>query len=297
MDRPIALVTHVELESLAADDLHLMAALTTLGISSSVVAWDDPTVDWGQFRLVVLRSCWNYHLKPPEFLRWLNLLEGMHVPVLNSVTWLRWNMSKRYLFDLEQRGVPIPATVSIEYSDRRTLTEIMAEHHWMAAVVKPIVSASAYSTWRVTRENAPAHESVFSQLRQQRSILVQQFLPEVVERGELSFVFIGGGYSHTVLKRAQPGDFRVQMDFGGSRSIAWPDNGLIAQAHGIFMAASPEAAYARIDAIEVQGQLVLMELELIDPVLFFSFNPDSGMNFAKAIESALLDNHWPASRS
>ena len=46
--------------------------------------------------------------------------------------------------------------------------------------------------------------------------LFQAFVPEVETQGEVSLVFIDGVFSHAVRKRPAQGDFRVQIDFGGS---------------------------------------------------------------------------------
>jgi glutathione synthase/RimK-type ligase-like ATP-grasp enzyme len=282
----IALVTSRDSPSSSPDDESLRQGLATLGILSHVAAWDDAATEWGQFDLLILRSCWNYHLKPLAFLCWLGSLRKRRVPVLNS-QFFNWNLSKTYLLDLARRGVAIPPTEKTDSQDSRTLAEIMTEHGWKEVVVKPTVSASAYETWRVTQRGAVARAGAFRRLRCQRELLVQKFLPEVATCGELSFVFLGGSYSHAVLKTAQAGDFRVQTDFGGSRSLARPGERLIEQAVQILHRAAPEAAYARVDAVEVDRQLVLMELELIDPVLFLSYETDAGSRFATAIEVAL----------
>lgn len=287
MSGAVALVTNAEMNSLAQDDALLVPALARLGISSVVVGWDNPRVDWKQFGLVVVRSCWNYHLQPLAFLQWLDALERMPVPVLNTVNLLKRNLSKTYLFDLARLGLSIPPTIFVDAQDSRTLADILAQERWPEAVIKPSISASAYATARVTLRSASQQEDAFLQLRKQRGVLVQQFLPAVVERGELSFIFLGGRYSHAVLKTARPGDFRVQTDFGGLRAMASPTADLIAQACSILQAAAPATAYARLDAIEVQGKLVIMELELIDPVLFFSFKLDSEFILATSIQAAL----------
>jgi len=49
-----------------------------------------------------------------------------------------------------------------------------------------------------------------------RAILIQQFIPEIQMNGEISFAYIDGAFSHAVLKRPAPGDFRVQQEHGGS---------------------------------------------------------------------------------
>ena len=287
MSRSVALVTHLGMSALADDDVPLVPALGALGISSLIVSWDDPTVEWHQFELVILRSCWNYHLRWTDFLRWLNHLEAMNVRVLNSVPLLKWNLSKTYLLRLAERGVTIPPTVSVDHCGSEHLVDILARRRWSDAVVKPTVSASAHATTRVSSLTAADHEIEFLALRRCGGVLVQQFVPEIIERGELSFVFLGGNYSHAVLKTAAPGDFRVQTDFGGARQLAFPGEELVGQARRILSLAAPGAAYARIDAVQVQDILVLMELELIDPVLFFAFKAHSEAILAQSIKNTL----------
>lgn len=283
MERRVALVTHLGMNALAADDVPLLSELQAIGVASVVVSWDDPEVEWRQFDLVILRSCWNSHLKPTSFLSWLNHLEALGVPILNTAPLLKWNFSKVYLLDLAARGVAIPPTFYVDHRAEETLEHILARQRWSDAVFKPVVSASAYATTRVNLFTAALHEQEFLTLRRQGGVLVQEFIPQVIERGELSFVFLGGDFSHAVLKTVAPGDFRVQTDFGGDRRVARPDGKLIGQARNVLELAAPNAAYARVDAIEVEDHLILMELELVDPVLFFGFRPHSESILARLI--------------
>jgi hypothetical protein len=43
--------------------------------------------------------------------------------------------------------------------------------------------------------------------------------------------------------------------------------------------------YARVDACQVDGTLVLMELELIEPTLFFRADPGAPDRFAEALRA------------
>jgi len=57
----VALVTYRELPDLNADDRLAADALMQLGLRTDAVCWDDPAVDWLEYRAVVLRSTWDYH--------------------------------------------------------------------------------------------------------------------------------------------------------------------------------------------------------------------------------------------
>ena len=118
-------------------------------------------------------------------------------------------------------------------------------------------------------------------------MMMQPFVPEVIENGELSFVFLAGRHSHTVRKRPQRGDFRVQQEHGGSRELVSASPALVAEAARILAAAGVPLLYARVDVVATGAGLVLMELEAIDPELFLGFSPGAPERFAAAIASAM----------
>jgi glutathione synthase/RimK-type ligase-like ATP-grasp enzyme len=120
-------------------------------------------------------------------------------------------------------------------------------------------------------------------------VMVQPFLPEIQE-GEWSLVFLGGEYSHAVVKRPADGDFRVQHDFGGTVERREPEGSLIEDARNVLRAAAKatktaigDILYARVDGIVRDGGLLLMELEVIEPVLFFSHAPGAAARMAELI--------------
>jgi len=98
--------------------------------------------------------------------------------------------------------------------------------------------------------------------------MVQQFIPEILEAGEWSLVFIAGEFSHAVVKLPTPGDFRVQAQFGGTARRVQPTPDMIDTAARIVEALPDRPLYARVDGTEGESGLVLMEVELIEPVLF-----------------------------
>ena len=98
--------------------------------------------------------------------------------------------------------------------------------------------------------------------------MVQPFLSEIPELGEWSLVFIGGQHSHTVLKRAASGEFRVQWEYGGTATTALALPGMLKAAEKILASLPESPDYARVDGILCGDEFVLMELELIEPVLF-----------------------------
>jgi glutathione synthase/RimK-type ligase-like ATP-grasp enzyme len=278
----------VDYPDLPTDDQLLTAALLRHGVGAAAAVWNDPQVAWQEYDAIVLRSCWDYHLRPAEFLHWLDHLEQPAVhpppPVYNDVPTVRWNMTKTYLRDLEAAGVATAPTVWVPQGTATTLQGIVESVGWEELVVKPTVSATAYKTWRVERARVEEHEARFARLIVEREVMVQQFLPAVLSEGELSLVFLAGAFSHAVRKRPAAGDFRVQEQFGGTFERAEVESGLIRQAAAAVAASPGKPLYARVDGVVVDGGLVLMELELVEPTLFFGLDGTAADRLAIAIK-------------
>jgi glutathione synthase/RimK-type ligase-like ATP-grasp enzyme len=279
----VALVTCRSLPDLTDDDRLLLPALQAAGATAEAVVWDDPALAWSPFDRLVLRSVWDYHLRPDEFAAWLAARAGDGSTMWNPASLVRWNLHKSYLRSLAGSGI---ATVETEWLARGSspaLAERMDARGWADVVVKPAVSASAHRTFRVARADAPAHQADLDAILASGDALVQPFAREVTDEGEWSLLFLGGAFSHAVRKRPAPSDFRVQEEFGGRAETSDPGNGVVAQAAAALAAAPGRTAYARVDGIVRNGGFVLMELELIEPVLYLARHPDAPARLAGAI--------------
>ncbi|HEY8105260.1 MAG TPA: hypothetical protein VIE46_04085, partial [Gemmatimonadales bacterium] len=261
------------------------------GVAAEPVIWDAATTEWAAFDAVVIRSCWDYHLKLAAFLEWLDRLGRLGVPVFNPPGLVRWNADKRYLLELADRGVTIVPTRLVRQGapdPRRALLEALEGLAADEAVVKPAVSASAHGTWRTSRARADADAPAFGALVSAGDVLVQPFVPTVAEVGEWSVVCFGGTPSHTVLKRPAPGDWRVQGELGGSaQRLPMPAAALRRAQHVLEAAGATGARYARVDGCVMDGRFVLMELELIEPQLYLALEPAAAARFARVIVEAL----------
>jgi glutathione synthase/RimK-type ligase-like ATP-grasp enzyme len=232
-----------------------------------------------------VRSCWDYHHRPHEFHAWLDRLAAEGARVFNPVPLLRWNADKRYLRDLAEAGIEVIPTAWVAERDESSLADLAGARGWRHVVVKPSVSATAFETWRAGPEVTSDDEQRFRRLTGERPALVQPYLPDI-ERGELSLVFLGGEYSHAVLKRPRPGDFRVQTDFGGTVEPVRPEEHVVAAASRVLAAAPGPTLYARVDLCLVDGRAQLMELELLEPALFFAHEAGAAARFVEALARA-----------
>ncbi len=288
---------------ITADDQPLADALGALGYQVEPEPWTDIDPD---ARLaadpVVLRSTWDYHRLPTMFTAWLAAMADSGRPLLNPAEVVRGNIDKIYLQGLAAAGIAIPKTRWLDRPEVAGLAAILGEEQWRRAVVKPRIGATAHGTFLITADALPAtrssrHAETVSEgwpsdddLAPGRAAgaLVQQFIPEIRDRGEVSLVYAGGEFSHAVVKRGKDGDFRVQKDFGGVAEPLAPSAALLAFGRSVMAHVPESCAYARVDVVESALGPVLMELELIEPELYFSIVPGSAERMARAIVDRLV---------
>ena len=256
------------------------AVLLRAGYSVEARPWTEAG-DLSGFDLVMPLVAWGYHLDPPRWHALLDRLEGEAVPTLNPVPLLRWNSDKRYLAELGDKGIAVIPTRIAEALDESHLADARAEFG-EELVIKPPVSAAADGTYRLGG-NDTLPESVHG-----KPMMIQPFLRSVAEEGEYSILLFGGRFSHAIVKRPKAGDYRVQPHLGGTEVPCEPPAGSIELAQAALAAAPARAAYARVDMIRGEdGELAIIELELIEPSLWIQHAPDGGASFVAAIRTAL----------
>lgn len=283
MKKRLALITYSGLPNGAESERLMLPYLAAAEIETGIVDWRSAAFDLSKVDLIVLRSCWDYHLRGNEFTDWL-WRAAREVPILNDPETVLWNMNKFYLREMPAIGIEVAPTVFVNGRGPITSSARQEIRSWKKSVVKPAVSASAHKTWLFDSEAVLAEDELKSKMEGE-AFLIQQFIPEIETQGEISFIYIDGSYSHAVLKRPAAGDFRVQKEHGGSAELFHPDSGLLGQANEIasIVAQVHDSLYCRIDAVARDGRLVLMELELIEPELFVGLAEGAAERFAEAI--------------
>jgi glutathione synthase/RimK-type ligase-like ATP-grasp enzyme len=267
---------------IADDDQPLADALGALGYQVEPEPWTD--IDPSAQLIadpVVLRSTWDYHRLPTMFAAWLNAMADSGRTLLNPAEVARANIDKIYLQGLADAGLAIPRTRWVEKPDADSLAAILREEGWAQAVLKPRIAATAHGTFLISVDTLPPDEDLAP--ARASGALVQEFIPEIREGGEVSMVYAGGAFSHAVVKRARDGDFRVQQDFGGKVEPLMPPAGLLEFGAAVMAQVPASCAYARVDMVDTAHGPLLMELELIEPELYFSVVPGSAERMARAI--------------
>jgi glutathione synthase/RimK-type ligase-like ATP-grasp enzyme len=254
---------------LSPADVLLSTELQRRGATVTVAPWDAITPDTITSSVVVcLRSTWDYHRRWPAFHRWVSSFTARPGTLWNPPETVLWNADKLYLRDLAAASVALPLTRWFEAGERPDCAALLREWDVPRGVLKPRVSATAYGTYLIA-PGCQLDDSKWTHLEAVGS-LFQAFVPEIETQGEVSLVFIDGAFSHAVRKQPARGDFRVQIDFGGSWAPMLAAAPLRRFGESVLAATSHPWLYARVDVVETHQGPMLMELELIEPQLFLT---------------------------
>jgi glutathione synthase/RimK-type ligase-like ATP-grasp enzyme len=281
----VAIASFVERPDLRADDAFLRKAMEAVGVQPVPVVWDDDSIAWSEFDACLIRSVSDYHLKQEAFLDWLQRLPGA-LRVWNEPEVVVWNTDKSYLRQLGLHGVPIIPTCWLEKGSKVKLADLLESRGWDDVVLKPTVGLAAQRLLRVDGSE-DKDQAALDDLLTDYGVMVQPFLPSVVNRGETSLIFIAGELTHTVRKRAEEGDFRVQRCWGGTSALCQPTAAELEVADRTMALLGTSPIFARIDLVEGPSGPCLIELELIEPDLFFREMPEAAGRLANAIATTL----------
>ncbi len=279
----IALVTCPELSEGTADDRILRDAFLQDNHAVQFEVWSNSRVRWQEYDVILIRSTWDYHRHLSRFLTWAQEASKQS-RLVNPWQVVAWNASKKYLLELLDHGVSVVHTEvasdadhAVEYARR-----LLQLHP--AIVIKPAVSATAESLFRVTNL-ADARDAIQAALTT-GDVVIQPYLSSIAEDGELSLIFFcltEWRFSHAVHKLPRLGDFRVQSNFGGTANAVEPSDAIVRFSEEALSCVPPEAIFARVDIVDWKTDPKIGELELIEPDLFFRDCKDSSDKLQAAL--------------
>jgi glutathione synthase/RimK-type ligase-like ATP-grasp enzyme len=278
----IAILTCQKLPDLTKNDQLLIPALAKVTITATTVIWDDKTVDWTNFDYLIFRNTWDYFEKEAEFNLWLEHIEQLGIKTLNPIAIIKKNKHKFYLREMEKQGIKILPTIFIDKTDQLDLDKSMPSH-WKKAVIKPAFSAGSYQTEVFESIDIQKINTCYKEVASEKELLLQEFMPEIQTLGETSIIFFNKKFSHAVNKKPIAGDFRIQVQFGGQYTLVQPSAELVEKAQQIVNTFDGELLYARVDGIVINNELHLMEVECIEPDLYFNLSEGSLERFVSAI--------------
>ncbi|MDA9809550.1 ATP-grasp domain-containing protein [Flavobacteriales bacterium] len=279
------------IENVLKEDGLLIEALNNLGLKTIKKDWNDSNFNWNSTKTAVFRSTWDYFDKFSIFQNWLSQVQNK-CALINSYEQIKWNLDKHYLQDLKNWGLPIPKSVFINKMSGTKLKDIATNMKWNHIVVKPTVSGAAKNTFQLKDQEIENFQTKWISLTNEEDFIVQEFQKNIIKSGEIAVMLFGGKYSHAVLKKAKKGDFRVQDDFGGTVETITPSKEIIDLAEKAIKKLNPTPLYCRVDVIlNNQNKAVIIELELIEPELWFRFKITAAEKLAMYIKEFINKLH------
>lgn len=266
------------------DEALLVNALKSAGIDAEMVVWNAPHRPWNEYAACVIRSTWDYFHRLPEFKAWI-AEASRQTNLQNSAEILLANLHKRYLEDLQAKGIPIVRTVFFDKGQAADLRAAFDEWGASEVVVKPAVSGGSYMTERFTINRLKEGQEFLNQILEDRDAMVQPFLPSVQEGGEVNVICIAGEISHTIIKNPRFIGEAEQVSQRGEQPT--PEQRMLAEK--VLATIDGDWLYARVDLMrDDDGSWVLSELELTEPSLFLLQHPPALDRLVKAISSLAM---------
>ncbi|VEP17853.1 Glutathione synthase/RimK-type ligase, ATP-grasp superfamily [Hyella patelloides LEGE 07179] len=265
----------------------IISRLLEKGIKCRRIEWDNPQFDWEKCKLALFRTTWDYFEKLPKFLDWLNKTSEK-IDFINSRETILWNLNKKYLSDLKNKGISIVPTFFFPKGESVSPQKLFSTVDSEEIVIKPVVSGTAKDTYRLNSNNISALMPTLVDLFREQEMMLQPFQESILNDGEISLIVIGGKCTHAIKKTPKSGDFRVQDDYGGTVSTYFPSDEERRFAEEAINNCGYSVLYGRVDVVRSnQGKLAIMELELIEPELFFRFHTPSARELADLIANRL----------
>lgn len=282
--RKVAFLSMDSLDGFSCYDDLVIEPLKKLDWQVETVSWKSKNTNWKDYDCVIVRSTWDYQDSPKEFIEVLENIKTQ-TRLENNIEILKWNMDKKYLRDLEEKDVKIVCSIWREKFNDNELEHYFDLLNADEIIIKPTVSASAFNAFRINRSNLDTYISILDTVFNSRPFLVQSFEKNIINEGEFSLFYFGGTYSHTILKTPKQDDFRVQEEHGGILKLVQPEDEMKASAEKILKVIQTNLLYARIDFVRTnENDFALMELELIEPSLYFNMDAESPQRFSEVFD-------------
>ena len=276
--RRIAIATSLREDvNLDPDASALLDALVDEGVEGSTCVWDDPSVNWNDFELTVIRSTWDYTRDRGGFLAWARAIEHL----FNPYSIIEYSTDKHYLRDLDRRGHRIVPSTYCDVGEEPRFPPV-------AFVVKPTVGAGSIDAEKYTPQD---HQRALAHVRRlhagARDAMIQPYVSSIDDEGERALVFIDGEFSHAMTKGAMlntAADARDALFRREQMSLASAESDAVTFAEAVLGEEEFRGLlYARVDLVKMPDGWAIMELELVEPSLFLGYDDRAPHRLARAI--------------
>ena len=290
MKKKCALLTMKDLSKFECYDNLIVNPLEEMGWICDQVPWDtNKLIDWDQYDSVIIRSTWNYQ---ENFLKFINVLKEINsssADLQNPIDIVEWNLNKQYLKDFENKNIKIVPSQWFNNFIPKEIIQSFLNFNSKKIIIKPCISANADYTYILEEKTALSKLKTLKKDFIDKEFIIQPFIQDIKNEGEYSLIYFGNTLSHVLLKTPKVGDFRVQEEHGGTlKSIISPEKSLIHFGNKVINNLPRICLYSRVDIVRSKNKFLLMEVELIEPSLYFNMDPKSPKKFVEVF------NKWDA---
>jgi glutathione synthase/RimK-type ligase-like ATP-grasp enzyme len=228
--------------------------------------------------LIFVYKMEGFYFNLPRFFQMVQRFAEAAPLVVNHPATIRHNIDKRYLWELERKGVRVIPTHHVDEGVRASLAA------GEPFVLKPIRGERGRDVMLArSMEDLAAIEG------RESEYLAQKFMPSIRE-GERSLVYLGFEYQHAVMKKPaanNPQEFRCNESLGGTVAVYEPTADELSFAGQVLEAYESlgcPVRYSRIDFIQTDDGPTLIEAELINPSIYANYSnkgPQFGQSLAR----------------
>ena len=187
---------------------------------------------------------------------------------------VEYGLHKRYLRDLETRGVAVVPTRFCDRGVPTSLRDVARAEGWDDVVIKPAVSAGSWMTCKThaAEDDGQRHlEAILAE----RDAMIQPYVPGA----ERALVWIDGACTHAVTK--QPRFHGGEESVSGAQRVESFERIVVDHALGDW---ADGLLYARVDVMpDESGAPMVSELEIVEPSLFLLQHAPALERFVTAI--------------
>lgn len=277
-----------EREEILSDENLLIKEFESLGHNAFNIIWSDKSVNWNEYDIAIVRSAWDYIDRYEEFIRVLKKINDSTCRLYNPYKTIVWNSDKNYIFDLEKWGIPVVPTYKTSGIDLNEIKSFFEKNGISEIIFKPVIGGGGADVHRTDIKEMINRHKTLTEKQPHYEYLIQPLVESVMTEGEYSFVYIGRELSHVLLKKPAAGNFLSHVMYGGSIEKVIPDEEDILQAEYILNKLVPDYIYVRLDLLRIDKKLSVIEVELIEPILFFDLAPGCAGKLARAVVNGSL---------
>lgn len=263
------------------EDIYIRDTYRNKGFFCEIATLKDIVRIAKPFDVVILKSIWGYHLRYQTFLKQISILRKNGIKLINNYDFIFWNIDKyKYLHELKNINIVPTKLLNFKHIKRiseirNILLQISKTLNTNILVIKPRISESGYLTFKydVTMDT----RSVITFLKQNKELdFIAQPYRSGVLTGEVSVVMINGTPLYGI--KRFPGIFSEKFDPVYIRFTSLP--AVIKKGVDILKTVLLERFgvlpnICRADFLKFNNGYEILEVELIDPDLFFRYIPYS----------------------